>query len=276
MPYGVANSTGQVPVQEARRLLVAARRAGIDTVDTAAMYGDSEARLGTGGVRDLRVITKLPGLPADCADVDGWVRETLAGSLQRLGLDRVGGLLLHRPADLLDTKGSELAAAMLAAKSSGRVGAVGYSVYDPREIAPLRAILPPDLVQAPYNVLDRRIEGAMAALTEAGIEVHVRSAFLQGLLVMERGTWPLRFRPWTALLERWLDWCAASDVSPVRACLAHAAALPGVGRIVVGVETLPQLGQLLEAIRSEPRPAPAEFASEDEMLINPSNWPLLQ
>jgi aryl-alcohol dehydrogenase-like predicted oxidoreductase len=274
MPYGVSNCTGQVSLHEARRILAAARAAGIDTVDTAALYQSSEATLGAAGVQGFRVITKLPGLPSDCTDVGGWVRRTLATSLKRLGLDQVGGLLLHRPADLLGPRGAELAEAVRDVKAEGLAQAVGYSVYGPHEIDALLSVFRPDLVQAPYNILDRRIEasGALARLTGEGVEIHIRSVFLQGLLIMPRGTWPRTFRSWTELLERWHDWCAANEIEPVRACLAHAAALAGANRIVVGVETVQQLGGLVLAIQSEARRAPLELACDDERLINPSNW----
>lgn len=63
MRYGVANRVGQVPAGEARRILERARTAGMDTLDTAAAYGASETLLGSVGVADWIVVTKLPPCP---------------------------------------------------------------------------------------------------------------------------------------------------------------------------------------------------------------------
>lgn len=272
--YGVANRTGKVPVEEARMILDAGRRAGIDTVDTAILYGDSEATLGGLGVGDLRIITKLPGVPAKCGNVADWVASCLAGSLARLDVKRIGGLLLHRPADLLGPHGRELRTALMAAKSEGSVESVGYSIYDPEELNTLFRFLRPDIVQVPYNVFDRRIEasGWLARLIHANAEIHVRSTFLQGLLLMPRGSWPKYFQPWAGLLDMWLNWCEANGIPPACGAMQHAVRLAGVNRVVIGVDTVAQLSELIEMLESEAPNVPAGFRCDDEMLINPAKW----
>ena len=69
VPYGVANSTGQVPESEGSSILSYARTLGIDTLDTAIAYGESERRLGSIGVAGWNVITKLPEIPNDFENV---------------------------------------------------------------------------------------------------------------------------------------------------------------------------------------------------------------
>src|SRR6187549_2229139 len=81
--YGVANQAGQVPAAEAAAILGYAGQHGIDTLDTAIAYGDSETRLGDIGVQNFRVITKLPPIAADCVDPAAWVRESVERSLAR-------------------------------------------------------------------------------------------------------------------------------------------------------------------------------------------------
>ena len=73
LPYGVANQRGQISLDDARAILRCAESAGIDTLDTAIAYGDSEDRLGEIGVASWQVISKLPGIPEDCTDVATWV-----------------------------------------------------------------------------------------------------------------------------------------------------------------------------------------------------------
>ena len=99
--YGVANATGQVTLQEGRRILDTAAEAGMDTLDTAVAYGASEEVLGKLGVQSWRVITKLPPMPTSVADVQTWVLEQVAGSRTRLGSNRLGGVLMHRTEDLI-------------------------------------------------------------------------------------------------------------------------------------------------------------------------------
>ena len=272
--YGIANASGQVSLGSARAIVDAARAAGVDTLDTAALYGASEAMLGEIGVADFRVVTKLPGLPEDCDDVGAWARAATIASLRRLNIARLGGLLLHRPADLLGAHGGGLFAALVALRSEGLVARIGYSVYSPDELEALVKNFRPDLVQAPYNVFDRRLaaSGWLSRLKDIGAEVHTRSAFLQGLLLFPRGRWPEKFQPWRELLENWHDWREKRGLTPIQAALAHALALPGVDRVVVGVDSAPQLQEIVQASRGSGVDVPGDIQCADDALINPSRW----
>jgi aryl-alcohol dehydrogenase-like predicted oxidoreductase len=272
--YGIANTSGRVSPGNAREILDVARAAGVDTLDTAALYGASEATLGEIGIADFLVVTKLPGLPGDCGNVGDWVRAAVMASLRRLNVVTVAGLLLHRPADLLGANGEALFTALLALKSEGLVAKIGYSVYSPDEFEALVKSYPPDLVQAPYNVFDRRLEtnGWLSRLKDIGAEVHTRSAFLQGLLLFPRGRWPEKFQPWRDLLENWHDWCAMCGLTPMKAALAHALGLQGVDRIVVGVDSAPQLQEIVQALRGPGIDVPVDIQSSDDALVNPSRW----
>ena len=60
MEYGIANKNGKVSLDEAKAIITLGRLAGIDTLDTAMAYGDSEESLGKLSTEDFHVITKLP------------------------------------------------------------------------------------------------------------------------------------------------------------------------------------------------------------------------
>ena len=273
LDYGVANSDGRVTLDETTRILEVAHDAGIDTLDTAIGYGDSEGRLGEIGVGGWRIVSKLPELPDEVDDVAGWVRSSVAGSLERLGVDRLHGLLLHRPAELLGAHGPALGAALLDVRQRGLADKIGVSVYGPDELDSVwddRF----DLVQAPFNVFDRRLatSGWLGRLGEKGVEIHTRSAFLQGLLLME--DWPTYFDQFAALHEAWTAYCAAADATLLEASLGYALAPSGIDRVVVGVDTAEQLEEILAVGDLQMAPPPDTLASDDLDLINPSRWDL--
>jgi aryl-alcohol dehydrogenase-like predicted oxidoreductase len=273
MPYGIANRSGQVGAAEAAAILRAARTAGIDTLDTAVAYRDSERRLGEAGTGGWRIVTKLPPLPEDCADVSAWARGHVASSLHLLGTDRLYGLLLHRSRDFTGHGGRRLYATLRALRDEGVVDRVGVSVYDPGELAALGEF-ELGLVQAPFNVFDRRLltSGWMQRLQKAGTEIHVRSVFLQGLLLLEPAARPAAFARWSTEFSRWDEWLRSRALPALDACLGFALAHSGIARVVVGVDSRRQLEELIAVPPLATLP-PESLACEDPQLINPSMWP---
>jgi aryl-alcohol dehydrogenase-like predicted oxidoreductase len=274
LQYGVANRSGRVRLEEVRAILDCACRSGIDTLDTAIAYGDSEHRLGELGVESWRVISKLPPLAKDCRDVDTWVDQSVRGSIARLRKARLDGLLLHRSLDLLGPHGDELYRALVKARELGLVEKIGVSIYSPEELSAVVERFRLDLVQAPFNIIDRRLQtsGWLRRLNDSGTEVHVRSVFLQGLLLMKAEDRPVRFIEWETLWQRWSQWLVEVKMTPLQACLAFALSQREVSRVIVGVDREEQLREILKSATPTPIHPPDELISLDPKLINPLSW----
>lgn len=272
--YGVANTAGQVSESDAKSIVGRARKAGLDTLDTAIAYGDSEERLGLIGVTSWKVVTKLPPLPAGRADVVTWVEAAARGSIRRLGVSNLYGLLLHSPEDLLRACGDDLFRGLIGAREKGLMQKIGISVYHPEQIDSVLRKFGVDLVQAPFSVVDRRLQtsGWLSKLKQRGVEVHTRSALLQGLLAMPAANRPPRFSRWKALWEKWDKWLSYSGLTPIQACIGFALSEPAVDRVVVGVDNTGQLDQIVAATETAGVDAPADLASDDVELIDPSRW----
>lgn len=277
LPYGIANQAGQVSRLEATAMLQLAAANGIDTLDTAIAYGESEICLGEVGVQGYKLVTKLPPVPDECADINDWVEGQMAASLSRLGVEAVYGLLLHRTEQLLDPKGKEIYHALQGLKNSGRVEKIGVSIYAPRELDAITQQFCLDLVQAPFNLIDRRLQtsGWLQKLKAEGVEIHTRSAFLQGLLLMPQAAIPNRFAPWHHVWHTWHQWLADHNVSAVQACLAYPLSFSEIDRVVVGADSASQLTQIISAANRVPHGDLPELQCEEENLINPANWPKL-
>ena len=125
LSYGVANQNGQVGLAVGREIVRMAAARGIDTIDTAIAYGESEQRLGEIGVGDFKIITKLPAIPAECVDISAWVSQNLTASLKRMNLSKLDGVLLHQPSQLLERRGQEIYDALTQVKSAGLVNKIG-------------------------------------------------------------------------------------------------------------------------------------------------------
>lgn len=274
LPYGIANDAGQVSSLEVKAMLQFAAAHGIDTLDTAIAYGESETRLGEFGMQGFKVVTKLPAVPEDCVDISNWMEEQIATSLSRLGVTSVHGLLLHRAEQLIGSKGKAIYNKLQDFKNSGRVEKIGVSIYDPRQLDTITQLFRVDLVQAPFNLVDRRLltSGWLARLKAEGVEIHIRSVFLQGLLLMPQVSIPTQFAPWNDLLHKWHQWLADHDVTAVAACLAHPLSFPEITRVVVGADSVGQIAQIINATNNLPQVELPELRCEEARLINPASW----
>jgi aryl-alcohol dehydrogenase-like predicted oxidoreductase len=272
--YGIANREGQLSRTTAKAMLQMAASSGIDTLDTAIAYGESETCLGEVGTRGFRVITKLPAVPPDCADVSGWMETQVTESLSRLGAKKLFGLLLHRPDQLLEGCGREIFQTLQNLKKAKRVKKVGISIYSPDELEKLIPRYRFDLVQAPFSLVDRRLHtsGWLGRLKEAGVEVHTRSTFLQGLLLVPRESIPSKFSRWSDLWNKWHVWLERNDSSAVEACLTFPFSFPEIDHVVVGADSVGQLEQIVQAATGGYPGDLPDLRCDDEDLINPTRW----
>lgn len=272
--YGVSNKNGQTSIAEIIRILELAHSTGLDTLDTAIAYGNSENNLGAVGVNGWKVVTKLPGFPYGSASLKPWVKEMVAGSMNRMRLSRIYGLLLHSPDDLRGPRGSELLRILKELKLHGLIQKIGLSVYGPDELHFLPDSFIPDIVQMPFNILDRRlIQGSILHdLKRNGVEVHVRSIFLQGLLLMDSDSRPSYFNRWNCTWKLWDDWISRTGSNPLAACLNFALAQKEIDRVVVGIESVDQLRQVLVAVQDDAPCLPEELQCDDPDLIYPMRW----
>ena len=267
LDYGVSNRAGEVPDDELDTILTLARKLGVDTLDTAQAYGKAETRLGSRHTADFQLVGKLaPGIQAT------EVTTSVAGSLQRLARPRLDGLLLHRSQDASPALFEQLAEL----QRQGLVGKVGVSVYAPEELARwLAQGYPLELVQLPTNLLDQRFlrSGWLDRLQALGCEIHVRSLFLQGLLLMQPAMRPDYFQAFARPLARLDDW--HPHLSPLHKALSLIPALPQVSRFVVGVCHAHELAAIASTY-AHLHPCHddelAALACDEPGLINPAMW----
>ena len=277
LPYGISNTQGQVSRIEIDHIWQVARGAGITMLDTAIAYGESESNIGATNSVGFEIVTKLPPLPNTEQSTTRWVQNQIESSLLKLKRASTYGLLLHKPADLLGNHGDELLTALKLLKQSGIIQKFGVSIYSPTELDSLFSQIPdfrPDIVQSPLNVIDQSIEssGWLARLSELNVEIHIRSVFLQGLLLQQPNERSVAFGKWSSVFAQFDSWTNAQQLSPIAACLGHVLSYPEVSKIVIGVTSANELEQIIAASSGDHVRAPRSLQSEDVDLIQPMNW----
>lgn len=274
--YGIASTKDQYSLNKIIALLAQARAVNIDTIDTAISYGESERLLGEAGLSCWQVITKLPAIPNSCSDIQAWISTNIDLSLARLKISSLRGVLLHRPSQLLSRDGQQIYQALMRLKATGKVEKIGVSIYEPSELDDLCKYYDFDLIQSPLNIFDRRLvtSGWLQRLYDEGIEVHTRSSFLQGLLLMPRTALPVWFEQWPEVWTKWYEWLSRYRISALQACLSYPLSLAHIDRVVVGVDNSDQLAQIISLKALQTAEELPDFQLSDEKLLNPALWQL--
>lgn len=271
--YGVTNATGRLSDDAVHRMVQLALDRGIRTFDTAVAYGDAELRLAaaleSAGL-PLRVVTKI-----SLADLEKLhPREILARSATRFegcALD----VLIHSVSDYQHPGLPSLIDALVSAKESGLIGQVGASIYDETDLVHLAsAEANLDVVQLPGSVVDLRLVDSprIAALVRSGTEIHVRSIFLQGLLLADAESVPEKFGPLRPALVGLQDLADRHGVSRVAVALQPMLRRPEVSRVVIGASTPGELAEIINAAEELAPHSALETPDVDSQYLDPRRW----
>ena len=281
LPYGIANVTGQPDQETATAIVRAAWEGGICEFDTAQAYGTSESVLGEAFRRldiagQVRVISKLdPAL--DVLDARA-VERAVEASLERLGVARLDGLMLHRESQF-DLWNQGLGRLLTRQMASGKVRRIGVSVYSPLRAAEALATDGVEMIQAPTSIVDRRFveAGVYRLAAQQGKSVYVRSVFLKGLILMEPERIPESMGAARPMVERLTALARELGLSRQELALGAVKALGASARVVVGAET-PE--QVRDNVKAWERPGEAGLWDRaaavgrvEEWLLDPSRWP---
>jgi aryl-alcohol dehydrogenase-like predicted oxidoreductase len=208
----------------------------------------------------------------DISNVSEWVHSQVQGSLSRLKCTSLDALLLHRPQDLTGAQGAELYAAIKSLMAEKMIDRFGVSIYSPDDLEGIIGTFDIHVVQAPLNVFDRRILGVTDQLSALNIEVHVRSVFLQGVLIANPKNRPQRFEPWSEHFSLFDEWVRSSGMSAMACCMGFALQQSGIAKLVIGTTSAESLDEIMNSIPNSVLEVPTHLQSSVEQLIDPRIW----
>lgn len=277
--YGLSNLSGRTPVEEIEKILRLCAKTEIRYIDTASSYGQSESILGRSieDATNFRVVTKIPRLPADidlgrkCDFVTGKLKQSLAN----LAPSKIHGILFHDADDLQGSSGEKIFEAARRLAERHDVQKLGVSIYVSDQIDALIGRIPLDIIQVPISFFDQRLvkSGHIQRLKDQGIEVHARSIFLQGLLLMEPEDTPMHFSAIRPLLSAYRAKIAEAGLSAVAAAISFAKQIAGLDVVLVGVNNSAQMTACAEAFSGQQTMDFSAFACDIPDIVDPRRWP---
>ena len=269
--YGIYNCVSPLNIEVIKSILDTANRYGVNLIDTAQAYKNSELILGNVGVSGFSIVTKLQHI---CSSGD--IKEKVKHSLTSLNTKNLYGVLYHDFSEYLSNPTSINELQEL--KNLGLVKKIGFSLYYTED---LQFLLDKgvsfDLIQLPFSVFDQRFRQYFPILKERNIEIHVRSVFLQGLVFIDKNKLPIHFHKNKQQFYL-LNQISTKRCVPISAlCLGFAYNQNEVEKVIIGVKSQQELLNNIEHIKSYTEVFKnlnfEELAINDENIILPINWP---
>lgn len=261
--YGI-NSAGHPDTDMVREILKEADRSGIRTLDTSSAYGNAESVLGEcmPAQSDFNIISKYPKQEKP-------VNEVFNESLTRLNTKHLYGYMMHHFS--IYREHPSVWNDFIRLRDNGLVDRIGFSLYSPEELEIIfNDNIDFNLVQIPRNIFDRKFDPYLPELKRRGVEIHVRSTFLQGLFFKNRESLPEKLLPLKKYLIELDSIARDSAMSITQLALGFNIYNDLIDKVLIGVDNVNQLRDNIDSIPEKPI-IPDINVMELE-LLNPVNW----
>ena len=195
-------------------------------------------------------------------------------SLKNLKIKRLEYLLLHNANSLISKNGDEIYKSIKSMKTNKLTNNIGISIYDFNILDKILKKFKFDLIQVPLNILDQRLVKTkwLKKLKEKNIKVHVRSIFLQGILLMNHNRLPKELKKLSKNWMIWENWLKENELNPLQACLSFVLSYRTLDGIVVGSNSANQLDQILKLKRIKSNFLLPNLNIKNQKLIDPREW----
>ncbi len=261
--YGISNHDGKPSKNEIEAILSLAFENKIKLLDTANAYGESEQVIGKLNSNRFDIVTKFSP-----ESQKGLFEKQFEDSLNKLNVQSVYGLMAHRPMDVVENP--VIWHKMMEHKNKSKVKKIGFTFETTDQyFAVIKKSFIPDIVQVPLNYFDDRFINIIEELKGNGCEIHVRSAFLQGLFFTNLNKISSFFdevKELIANLQEEYDNLLAAGL------LSFVLANKNVDKVVIGVQKEIQLKTILDTLVIAPDLPPLE-KKINQSILRPYNWP---
>lgn len=264
---------GRSPRNEAADILSIAARWQLPVLDISTLYGQAERVLGEVMPRPMPF--RLTLATARCDRGPDFVEAELRQSLQRMGVTQAYAIVVPSAGDLFGPHGQALWTRLLALRDAGLAQKIGVAVYASDDPFGVVRRFRPDLIQAPGSLLDQRLlaDGTLSRIAGQGVEVHLRSIFLSGLLFMPPDRVPASLKGSAGRLSRVRRMIAEGRSDPLQAALGFALSRVEASAVLVGVTSAAELQAVIAAASSPPPDLNwDDMALDDPAALDSNRW----
>ena len=271
--YGINKSVG-LSKKQVSELVDFLKLNNLRSIDTAISYKGVEKKLGGSNLKKFCIYSKIPKLPKKCSNINEWLSKVVNDSLKNLNIKSYEAVLVHNIKDLLNKKrGVEVFKFLYNLKMRGLTKKIGLSVYNFSDLFKIVTKYKFDIVQLPLNIFDRRLlfKNYIKKIKNKKMEIHVRSIFLQGLLLKEYKKIPKYFKK-RKLFYEWESWCHKNNISKKQSCVNFISNQKYVDKIVIGPNSIEEILDIKRYFKKTTNKFPKKIFSNDINLVDPRRW----
>lgn len=266
--YGMYNCSK--PLTEKFQILDKVIHYNCHGIDTALDYDKSQTNIGnwlSKNQYNTKIYSKIKG----ARDINQMYL-SFEKCLKQLKIDKLEGLLFHNQDDWQYDETKILAKNLL---KSNKVGSIGLSIYDEYAIPDNRI----NFLQIPGNLFNQKIlkSKKLHKFINGGGLIHVRSIFIQGLLLMDLEKIPSNLKKLYQPLQEFHLLCKKTNHDPITIATNFIKEFLPSFKLVIGVDSPTQFDQIIKKINAEIEPNTLSKAIKigekyKDNLWDPRNW----
>ena len=270
MKYGLGYKN--VNQKEIKKILSFGKKNGIRTLDTAPSYKNAFENLRRNKIENWDIISKIPSIPKNIDNINHHIQKIFFSNLKKINLSKIHTILIHDEKDILNvTKGKKILKILNHFKKEKLVKRVGCSIYDSHKVKRVIKNYDFDVIQCPYNIFDKRLvdSGLFRLLKKRKINIHLRSIFLQGLLLKKKKDIPVQFNnnqkitKYYKLLEKY-------NLSNIEFCLSELDKIE-YEKVLIGISHTNQLKDIIN-FKNHLNKSTNILKTKNLKLIDPRKW----
>jgi len=260
----------KINLSEIKKILNLALKNNINKIDTAESYLINKGMFKY-TKKKFKLFTKI-------RPDKKWVsleycRKKIKNHIQNLNQTKIETLLFHDIKILFCNEGKKIFNNLELLKKNGYFSKIGISIYDVDCLNYIISNYKINVVQCPYNILDKRILESKWSnkLKKNRIEVHVRSIFLQGLLVNKKIYKKKYFKKWKPKISKWFESLKKNKISPIEYCL-NDLLKSDFDKIIIGIGKYDDFKEILGFRSIKNTDKVIDLNIKDSKLIDPRRW----
>ncbi|CAN7297112.1 bifunctional regulator KidO [Caulobacter sp. LjRoot300] len=268
-----ASPRARSPETEARDILAIAARARLSVLDVSGNHGRAEQVLGDLIPRPVPFRVTLSAARADRGP--DFVEAEARASLRRLAVERADAIIVPSPAELFGPHGAAVWDRLARLRDEGLFAKIGVAAHASDDPVGVARRFKPDILQAPASLLDQRLlaDGSLQRIAGMGIEVQLRSIFLNGLLFLPPDRVPAQLKGASGRLSKVRRMIAEGRSDPLQAALGFALSRVEASAVLVGVTSAAELSAVVAAASSPPPDLDwDDMAIDDPVALDPRRW----